>query len=311
VFVAYNPDWYNRDAYVSFLDVGQGDAIFIRTAHGKHILIDGGGSVVFRKPGEQWRERNDPFEVGRKVVVPLLLKRGVQAIDLLVVSHLDSDHIKGLNAVLSSIPVKRILWNGTVKPSGDALTLLESALKQGIPLYRADAGLSWKMDDETLIHIIGSPPTANSSTAVPVVEEQNGRSVAMLVHLYARTFLLTGDADAAEEHSILSHLASQTAKPEQQQKQQHSPVDVLKVSHHGSKTSSTPEWLSYWHPAAAVISVGRSNLYGHPNTAVLERLKKANAEVKRTDLHGEVQFRITPENEMYVRHMLPGDKSKR
>ncbi|MBW7460390.1 ComEC/Rec2 family competence protein, partial [Paenibacillus sepulcri] len=69
---AYYPKWNNNDAYVSFLDVGQGDSILIRTAHGKHILIDGGGSVSFRKKGEEWKDRDDPFEVGRKVLVPLL-----------------------------------------------------------------------------------------------------------------------------------------------------------------------------------------------------------------------------------------------
>ncbi|BBH21332.1 hypothetical protein Back11_26770 [Paenibacillus baekrokdamisoli] len=298
---AYYPDWKDNDAYVSFLDVGQGDSILIRTSSGKHILIDGGGSVVFRKPGDEWRERRDPFEVGQKVVVPLLQQRGVHAIDLLVLSHLDSDHIKGLTAVLKQIPVKRILWNGTYKPSPDAQSVLQTAVENHIPLYRAEGGLSWKMDEHATIELIGAAPdtTINQTAFIPTVKEQNGQSVALLLHLYDRTFILTGDADKAEEDFLLSQF--QRLHPEQQQNKS---IDVLKVSHHGSKTSSSEAWLAYWHPNMAVISVGRNNLYGHPNTNVLERLETSGTQVKRTDLNGEVQFRISEKNQLQMRQKV-------
>jgi competence protein ComEC len=297
---AYYPDWNDHDAYVSFIDVGQGDSILVRTASGEHILIDGGGTVVFRKPGDEWRERSDPFEVGQKVVVPLLQQRGVHNIDLLVLSHLDSDHIKGLIAVLGQIPVKRILWNGTFKPSADAISVLQTGIDQHIPLYTAAAGLSWRMDDHTVIEVIGNASgiTAGRATAIPTVKEQNGQSVALLLHLYERSFLLTGDADEAEEQTLLSQYQSQN-HPQKQA------IDVLKVSHHGSKTSSSAEWLSYWQPNLAVISVGRNNLYGHPNRNVLQRIEAIGAGVKRTDLNGEVQFRITPSNQLEIRQKLP------
>ena len=288
---AYYPDWDDHAAYVSFIDVGQGDSILVRTASGKHILIDGGGAVVFRKPGDEWRERSDPFEVGQKVVVPLLQQRGVHDIDLLVLSHLHSDHIKGLIAVLGQIPVKRILWNGTFMPSADAISVLQASIDQHIPLYTAAAGLSWQMDDHTVIEVIGSASgiTDGWATPIPTIKEQNGQSVALLLHLYGRSILLAGDADEAEEQALLSQYQSQN-HPQKQA------IDVLKVSHHGSKTSSSAEWLSYWQPNMTVISVGRNNPYGHPNRNVLQRIEAIGAGVKRTDLNGEVQFRITSAN---------------
>ncbi|MBM7565599.1 ComEC/Rec2 family competence protein [Paenibacillus sacheonensis] len=140
---AYMPDAFDRSAYVDFLDVGQGDSILIRTSGAKHILIDGGGAVTFGSQ-EGWRKRKDPYEVGRKLVVPLLQQRGVHHIDLLVLSHLDSDHIKGLLAVVESIPVRAILWNGTVKDSDDAVSLLRAAVKDDIPTaQRAGRAGGW------------------------------------------------------------------------------------------------------------------------------------------------------------------------
>ncbi|WP_274651973.1 ComEC/Rec2 family competence protein [Paenibacillus humicola] len=359
---AYFPDWASRSASVSFLDVGQGDSILIRSAAGKTILVDGGGAVVFRKPDEQWRERHDPFEVGRKVVVPLLQKRGVHAIDLLVLSHLDSDHIKGALAVVDTIPVRGIMWNGTVKPSDDAVRLLQAAVGKRIPLFKASAGQSWSMDARSRLTVIGGADAiqpAGQEGAVPTVEEQNGQSVALLLELYGRTFLLTGDADAAEERRLLAGLPPQSgmavsAGPPPQSGAAASagppanrgdaaagaslprqaaagspaggppaagspaaraaslrppllpqpPVDVMKVSHHGSKTSTTAEWLAYWHPQTAVISVGRNNIYGHPNAAVTGRLREAGIRVRRTDTDGEVQFRIAPDGGLYVRTRL-------
>ncbi|KHL91686.1 hypothetical protein QW71_33130, partial [Paenibacillus sp. IHB B 3415] len=81
------------------------------------------------------------------------------------------------------------------------------------------------------------------------------------------------------------------------------PIDILKVAHHGSKTATGADWLTFWHPAAAVISAGVNNLYGHPNGDVLDRLKDANTEVYRTDQHGEIQFRVGKEA-IIMRHKL-------
>jgi len=310
--------WYpgqGSDAQVSFLDVGQGDAILVRTASGKYVLIDGGGQMMYRKPGEEWRERRDPFEVGRKTVVPLLQRRGVQSIDLLVISHLDSDHIKGLLAVVDSIPIKRILWNGTMKKSPDSEALLAAASQRGIPIYRAAAGQQWEMDKDTQLLVLGGADEALfADQAVPVVKNQNDNSVIMIIQLYGRSFLFAGDAEAKQERQLLStqmmrlsensgsYDAETSLKAESTIRQ--IDIDIMKISHHGSKTSTTAEWLAYWQPAAAVISAGRNNSYGHPHPTVMERLNQADIPVLRTDQNGEVQLKVTSDSRLFVRTML-------
>jgi competence protein ComEC len=291
---AYKPDLLDRRAAVSILDVGQGDSIHIRTPQGKHILIDGGGTLSFRKPGEEWKERSDPFEVGQKVVVPLLMKRGVREIDLLVISHLDSDHIRGLQAVLDTIPVRRIWWNGTVKDAEDARKLLARALELDIPLYAAKAGMKHRIDQETELKVLW--PLTASPEAVSVLEDQNGSSVVLTVQLYDSTFLFTGDINSKTEQSIMNH--------EQQTGGNSLPlppgsISVMKVAHHGSRYSTGEEWLQYWNPLSAVASAGAANSYGHPHPDVLSRLTQAKTAVWRTDKDGEVRFMVT-ENGLYM-----------
>ncbi|REE93092.1 competence protein ComEC [Paenibacillus taihuensis] len=303
---AYNPDFFDRRGYVQFLDVGQGDSILIRSASGKHILIDGGGTVQFGNR-EAWRQRRDPYEVGQKLLVPLLQQRGVHHIDLLVLSHLDSDHIKGLLAVLTNIPVKAILWNGSYKSSTDALTLLRAALHKNIPLYQAKAGLSWRLDSHSNVSILNTPlPTDEALTSsIPEVDEQNGHSVGLLLRLYDRQFLFTGDADVAEEQQILSELKRlNSAFANTTNTTISTPIDVMKISHHGSKTSTSDQWLAFWQPHTAVISVGRNNIYGHPADQVVNRLEAAGIHINRTDLDGEIQFRVGSDGNLSERRKL-------
>lgn len=284
---AYKPDMLNTNGTVSFIDVGQGDAIHIRTPSGKHILIDGGGTLSFRKPGEEWKERSDPFEIGRKVLVPLLLKRGVREIDLLVISHLDSDHIRGLKAVLETIPVRSIWWNGTVKESEDAQQLLRQALALKIPMYGVTAGMQRRLDQETELSVLW--PAAKASTEVVMLKEQNESSVVLAMRLYESTFLFSGDINSETERAIIRNEQRILGGSEP-----HS-LSVMKAAHHGSRFSTGGEWLDYWSPLGAVASVGAANSYGHPHPDVLSRLAEAGAAVWRTDRDGEVRFTVTGE----------------
>jgi len=281
---AYFPDVWSRTAEVDVLDVGQGDSIYIRTPQGKRILVDGGGTLSFRKAGEEWKERSDPFEVGGKVVVPLLMKRGVHALDLLVISHLDSDHIRGLQAVLDSIPVKAIVWNGSVKPAEDAEAILRTAVQKKIPLYRAEFGKQWKVDKDTELTVLWPQPAAGRE--IPRVDEQNDDSVVLYMKVYQSAFLLSGDISSVAESSILSRLQESDAAPFLV------PLDVLKVAHHGSKYSTSEEWLRFWRPLQAAISVGATNTYGHPHPDVLKRLEAASAAAFRTDQNGEIRYKV-------------------
>ncbi|WP_424766733.1 DNA internalization-related competence protein ComEC/Rec2 [Paenibacillus sp. sgz302251] len=293
VFYAYKPDLFNKNSSVSFIDVGQGDAIHIRTASGKNILIDGGGTLSFRKPGEEWRERSDPFEIGSKLLVPLLMKRGVRGIDLLVITHLDSDHIRGLQAVLETIPIRRIWWNGTIKDAEDAKQILKKALEWKIPLYAAYAGMSYQMDEHTRLDVLWPPRPSRKGT--DILADQNESSVVMNVKLYQSTFLFSGDIDSTTERSIIRQ--EQLRKEETRKSE--TKIDVMKVAHHGSRFSTSDEWLGFWRPRSAVASVGATNSYGHPHPDVLSRLAAFGAGVWRTDQHGEVRFVIS-EQDVYI-----------
>ncbi len=275
---------------MAFLDVGQGDAILIRTPSGRTILIDGGGTLRFQKSGEEWRERSDPYEVGKDLLVPLLKKRGIRQIDYLIVTHADADHIGGLPAVLAHIPVKRLLFNGTLKDSAPAQLLFQTALDQRIPLYAVTAGERLQADKHTQLEFLYPLPT----TGVPYISDQNSASTVFLLHMYDKRFLFTGDMDATAERRLMAELAHKEGAR----------VDVLKVAHHGSKSSTTERWLQFWQPRLAVISVGARNVYRHPSPVVIDRLDAGDIPTLRTDLHGEIQLRVEGGKQLQYRVML-------
>jgi competence protein ComEC len=294
IFYAYYPNLLDRSAVVSFLDVGQGDSALIRTPGGKHILIDGGGTMTYRKPGEEWRERSDPFEVGKKVVLPLLMKRGVKELDVLVISHLDSDHIRGLKAVVQGIPVRAVWWNGTMKASEDVEELMSLIVEAGIPLYAPRSGNYAKIDGETKIQILWPPES--DETGIQSASEQNESSLVMTLEIYGHRFLFAGDVGMETERAIIAlHTRAEDANGESGRKNHTAPVDIMKLNHHGSRHSTGEAWLAYWAPRGAVASVGASNTYGHPHPDVLGRVQRAGARLWRTDTDGESMFRLTPQ----------------
>ncbi|PYI51876.1 DNA internalization-related competence protein ComEC/Rec2 [Paenibacillus flagellatus] len=281
----YDPDVRSRDGRVHVLDVGQGDAILIRTPQGRHVLVDGGGTVTFRKPGDEWKERRDPYEVGGKLLVPLLKQRGVHRLDLVVATHQDQDHIGGLQAVVEQIPVRAVAMNGTWKGNDSSRKLFETAMRRGADIVTLPEGGRIPVDRHTELTVLdaGGP---GPDEPLRIEEEQNGESVVLLMRMRETTFLFTGDMDAKREGELLAALKRNGAAPPPS-------VDVLKVAHHGSKTSTTDEWLAYWRPRLSVVSVGLNNAYGHPNPGVLERLARSGGETYRTDRDGEIVFTVT------------------
>ncbi|MGG4482973.1 ComEC/Rec2 family competence protein [Paenibacillus illinoisensis] len=301
---------------VQFLDIGQGDSTLITTPGGKHILVDGGGTVHFGNQ-ESWRIRRDPYEVGAKVVVPLLKKRGIHRLDAVILTHADQDHAGGLQAVLEQIPVERFMFNGTTSGKDNFEKLLDTAVERHIPLYAIQQGMSYAPDAETVLHFI-SPDldhSLNEGGGLPVSEHQNHDSVVFLLDMAGASLLFTGDMDAAAEQNLLYMIQDGSLAASFKQDRDsfslssstRAAVDVLKVAHHGSKTSSTEAWLQYWNAQSAVISAGANNTYGHPNPGVLERLEAVGSQIYRTDQMGEIQMRIK-DGKIDVRQKLIMDK---
>ena len=251
---------------IHVIDVGQGDAIALRTPHGAWMLIDGG-------------PRSATWDAGARRVAPYLLRHGVRRIEVLVVTHPDADHIGGVAAVESRIPVMRIVDPGRVFGKDMHSDLLTDAHDDRRAWLVADAGRGLSIDGVRLEFLHPSREIGDWET--------NELSVVMRLEFGDFTMLLTGDAGAPAERAILQHARRSGTLGRLD-------VDVLKVGHHGSRSSTTPEWLAASKPEVALIPVGRGNRYGHPHPAVVERLEHAGAQIYRTDLQGDVVMRVRP-----------------
>ena len=243
-----------------FLDVGQGDAVAIRSPRGRWLLVDTG-------------PRSPRYDAGARVVVPYLRGRGASSLEALVLTHPDLDHIGGAEAVFSNLEVRRVL--DPAKPAGRSayVAALERARDSGSVWLVARAGNRLSLDGVTLevLHPGGEG-------AAVVGDEANDQSVVLLLRYGRFTALLTGDAPAAVERALVE--AGRIPD-----------LAVLKAGHHGSETSTSWELLESSLPELAVISAGARNRYGHPHAPVLSRLERAGARIVRTDRDGAVRVR--------------------
>lgn len=281
----FPPDEWGNKTRVTFLDVGQGDCIFIETNQGRTILIDGGGTPYIEK--ETWRVRRDPFEVGKDVVVPFLKYRGVDQIDTLILTHGDADHIGGLKAVIDRFPVKQVIRNPLPPHSQLERELMTQLVDRETPIYTVPVGIPLPIEEGVWWQFL------HPSSEESLFDEKstNNDSVVVLLVIYHHQLLLTGDIEAKAEDVLLKRWNLPS-------------IDILKVAHHGSKTSTQERWLQQIAPKEAVISVGRNNRYGHPSQSVIQRLQKHQVRIWRTDQHGAITISFTPDY-YTIESMLP------
>ena len=237
---------------VDMLDVGQGDAILVRTPAGRSILIDGG--------------------TGGDDVVPMLRALGVESLTMIIATHPHADHIGGLDEVIAEFPPKAFFDSGQTHTTATYAKLMEQVESQGLAYFTAEAGWSRELDDGIVIEFLGPPsPTINGSRS-----DLNSNSVITRITHGEQCFLFTGDAEEPTERLLLQRGIEA--------------CEVLKVAHHGSAHSTTREWLWAIEPEIALISCGEGNRYGHPAEETLDRLSSAGATIYRTDLLGTVHL---------------------
>ncbi|HUM58921.1 MAG TPA: ComEC/Rec2 family competence protein [Bacillota bacterium] len=236
---------------VHFLDVGQGDSILIQFPDGRNMLVDAGG--------------NDDAST----VVNYLKKTGVKRLDYLIGTHPHEDHIGSLDTVINSFQIGEVFMPKVTHTTRTFQDVLEAIDRKGLQINPARAGVTI-MEDGMLAARILAPCGEK-------YDELNDYSAVIMLTCGEVSFLLTGDAEALSEKEILASGASIKA-------------DVLKVGHHGSSSSTSAAFLKAVGPRYAVISVGAENDYGHPHQATLDRLKKQNVEVIRTDKQGTIIF---------------------
>jgi len=244
---------------ITAIDVGQGDSLLVVSPEGRTMLIDGGGNI-----GPVHTE----FDFGEDVVAPYLWSRGLESLDVVVLTHAHADHIGGLPRIIEDFHPSE-LWLG-INPEKDALLhLLETAKANHVVMRRHTASDEFEWGGAK-IRVLSPPPDWQ-----PRPEKENDDSLAMLIGYGETRALLAGDLERKMEQFVATE--SPTA-------------DLLKVAHHGSSTSTTPELLAAVHPRMAVISVGYNNSFGHPHEAVLRRLQYGKVQTYRTDQLGAVTF---------------------
>jgi competence protein ComEC len=241
------------------LDVGQGDAIALRTRKNRWVLVDA---------GRNWLGG----DAGRSTVVPYLAHRG-GSLALFVLSHPHADHVGGAASVFASLHPGRFLDPGYVGTTPAYLAALGEAAHDHIPWQRVRPGDSLRVDEVMLTAL------APESTWVAGLSDANLASTVLMARVGTIRFLFTGDAEAPEEEWLLSRDPNALA------------ADVLKVGHHGSRTSTSPRFLGAVRPRLALVSVGAHNAYGHPSPEVMQALRDSGVQVLRTDRVGTIVVR--------------------
>ena len=244
--------------HVTFLDVGQGDAIFVVFPHGRSMLVDTGGLPS-----------SSSFDFGDRVVAPVIRAAGIGRLDYLALTHGDPDHIGGAPSIIREFRPREV-WEGIPVPRFEPLTALRLAVQaNGARWSNVYAGDGTEVDG---VHVIARHPIRADWERQKV---RNDDSMVLELRWRDLSVLLTGDIGKAPEQSVAPTLPS-------------SRLRILKVPHHGSLTSSTWEFIRAVRPQIVVASAGRSNHFGHPVPEVLERYRSMGAEVFRTDADGAV-----------------------
>jgi competence protein ComEC len=244
------------------------------------LLIDGGGRPGPFKNRLSDKDGDDAFEretrsIGEAVVSEYLWWRGLDHVDYLLATHADADHIDGLNDVARNFGVRAALVARTPGDDPEYSRFAETMAAKGIPIRMIGAGDDLQIGGVTA-SVLWPPPSTN-----PNLPSRNNDSITLRFQFGDRTFLLTGDIEAPAENAMLQTHGNFHQKLY---------ADVVKVAHHGSKTSSTQGLIAATRASFAIISVGQTSVFGHPNMEVVERWRVSGAQVLTTGKSGTITF---------------------
>jgi competence protein ComEC len=262
---------------VDFLDVGQGDSALVTFPDNTTLLIDGGGRPGPFKPNNTSGDETDGEEtferetrtIGEAVVSEYLWWRGLDHVDYILATHADADHIDGLNDVARNFKVRAALVARAPAQDQEYSRFSETLSREQIPIRIIGAGDVLRFGEVTA-SVLSPLPSADANAP-----SRNNDSVVLRLQFGSRVLLLTGDVEMTGESEIL-------------QAHENLRADVVKVAHHGSRTSSVPGFIAATQSRFAVISVGQTSIFGHPNNEVVERWKSSGAQVLTTGNSGTI-----------------------
>lgn len=257
---------------IFFIDVGQGDSTLIITPDKKTVLIDGGGS--------------DSFDVGEKVLLPYLLDRRILKIDYVLISHFDTDHCGGILTIMEKVKVKNIIISEQAEHSENYERFKKLMIHKKIRLIEVKKGDKIKIGRYSEFKILFPTSRLLSENTL------NNNSIVAQFNYNNFKMLFTGDIEKLAEQQILKAEKAEIR------------ADILKVAHHGSKTSSIPEFIKAVKPKIALIGVGKNNTFGHPNQQTIKNLENIKCRIYRTDLQGEIIIKIDQKGRMNVKSKL-------
>ncbi|MTD38741.1 DNA internalization-related competence protein ComEC/Rec2 [Erwinia sp. CPCC 100877] len=266
LFLIVNSKFFNGTGTLAYIDVGQGDSIFIQLPfHRENILIDTGGRISFEKEG--WTQRVDNKANAETTVIPYLKSKGVKYLDKVFISHGDADHCGDLAIINQKIPIRRLYYpKGTDKKPMFA-DLLNDLRQSGTVCVSVLGGQTIKCEIPLQL-LAPLKPGAGANEDSMVVYAQLGN----------KRCLFTGDLEKAGEIELLRNYPSLQ-------------VDILKAGHHGSQTSSDPFFIKRVRPEEAIISCGRNNRFKHPHPVTLQTFQETDTTVLRTDKQGMIYYK--------------------
>jgi len=258
--------------HVDFLDVGQGDSALITTPDGTTLLIDGGG-----RPNIDWNAADDAepaFErdtgsIGERVVSEYLWSLGMDHVDYILPTHADADHIDGLNDVARNFKVRGAIVARTPADDSEYSRFAATMKEAGVPIERIGGGDVLRFG-EVAAEVLWPPPLADANAPY-----RNNDGLVLRIRYRDKTFLFLADIEKEAEAALLKSAADLH-------------TDVVKVAHHGSRTSSIQPLVNATQPSLAIISVGRTSIFGHPHKEVVERWRAIGARVMTTGETGTI-----------------------
>ncbi len=269
VFHPLSAPFADGKLHVDLLDVGQGDSALVTFPGGETLLIDGGGKIKYRENDTDEQFQPDTRNIGEAVVSEFLWAKGYSRIDHILATHADADHIQGLVDVAKNFSIGSAFFGRMPESDPDFAELADVLRRRGVVAETIARGDVLKFGDVS-VEVLYPRPIAD-----PNAVSDNNHSVVLRIIFGARSILLTGDIERQAEMELISSGGTLVA-------------DLIKVPHHGSRTSSTQDFINAVGAKYAVISVGRSSAFGHPHKDVVDRWKAEGANVMTTGERGTI-----------------------